>query len=98
MAREEANWLNVLEDDLTAEQSQAYADYKTAYKQAKALRQSFEGLMAVGTPAGQRMIFGYNFGKLSIAVVADDKPRKAKPVQQTLAQYLAAREGMGLNS
>lgn len=96
--REEANWLNLTTDDMTPEQAGAYEAYKAAYRKAKDLRKEYEGLMAIDVPTGQRMIFGYNFGRPSIAVVVDDKPHKAKPVQQTLAQYLAARQGMGLSS
>ena len=39
------------------------------------------------------MIFGYNFGKLSVAIVADDGKGKAKPQapKLNLAQFLASQ-------
>ena len=71
----------------------AYADYKQAYALMKEARQSFEDAMslAAALPDTSRLVFGYNFGKLSLAVVPNDKP-KAKPAAPagSLATFLAS--------
>lgn len=93
----DAVWIEIDITTLTSEQLEAYTAYKALYKDMKAQRQAFEASMAVGVPEGQRMIFGYNFGKLSISVVADDrKATKPKQAQMSLAQYLATRQAAGL--
>ena len=48
--------------------------------------------IAAELPVGKRMVCGYNFGKLSVAIVDDDrKPAKAQPAKQSLADFLAAQ-------
>lgn len=78
----EATWI-VLDPETLPKASQAqYRTYKTTYAEMKADRETFEnGLreaLAPKTPAGKRIVFGYNFGKLSIAMV-DDDAKKAAP-------------------
>jgi hypothetical protein len=62
----------------------------------KEARNNFEQSMAsaVELPEGKRLVFGYNFGKLSVAVVEDDKP-KAKAGAQSLSSYLAGMTQKG---
>lgn len=86
-----ANWLNVSLDDLSVTARREYEEYKTSYRIMKENRERFEGTMAKDNPVatGQRLVFGYNFGKLSLAVVADDQPRKQAKPKQSLADFLA---------
>lgn len=96
MAKHDADWITIDVTTLDADVLEAFAQYKDAYREMKELRGAFEKLMAADVPAGERMIFGYNFGKLSIAIVPDDrKPAKAKQSTQSLAEYLASRAQSG---
>lgn len=73
----------------------AYEHSKTLYREYKAAREAFENAMQEGVQEGERMVFGYNFGKLSVAIVPDDrKPVKAKSTQ-SLAEFLAAQAAGG---
>lgn len=87
---DKANWLDVDVNSLHIAASVAYNEYKALYRQAKEARETFETIMADANPvpAGKRLVFGYNFGKLSIAVVADDKPRKVAKAKVSLAEFL----------
>lgn len=86
-----ANWLNVSLDDISIQARHQYEQYKAAYRLMKEAREAFEGTMTRDNPVatGQRLVFGYNFGKLSLAVVADDQPRKQAKPKQSLADFLA---------
>lgn len=96
MARQEANWIEIDITTLQDDQLKAYDTYKMIYRDMKAARERFEQLMSRDVPEGERMIFGYNFGKLSVAIVPDDRaPKKAKASPQSLADYLASRHGSG---
>lgn len=96
MAKQDAQWVTIDPTTLDADVLEAYAQYKDAYREMKELRNAFEKAMAVDVPSGERMIFGYNFGKLSIAIVADDRvERKPKQATQSLADYLARRAAAG---
>lgn len=75
-----AVWTQIDTDTLPTPIAKQYANYKSAYAEMKAERKAFEdALTALLTiPAGKRAVFGYNFGKLSIAIVGDDaKPKSA---------------------
>ena len=64
----------------------------------KVQRQEFETMLsnAATLPEGKRMIFGYNFGKLSVAIVDDDrKPAKATPAKQSLSDFIASQVAAG---
>lgn len=94
----DAEWMTIDASTLSPAIAKAYAEYKEAYRMAKALREDFEKAMsdAAGLNGGKRLIFGYNFGKLSIAVVDDDrKPSKAKQSTLSLADFLARQEASG---
>lgn len=98
MARQEANWVELKVETLSEDMAQGYAKYKDIYRQMKEARQAFEDGMnkSAELPEGKRLVFGYNFGKLSVAIVDDDrKPTKAQAPKQTLAQFLAAQAGQG---
>lgn len=96
-----ANWVELDPASLEARAAKAYAMYKDMYRKAKEARLEFEQTMQedAGLPEGKRMIFGYNFGKLSVAVVADEgKPKKAVQAKQSLAQFIASQTQAGLKS
>lgn len=96
MAKQEANWVNIDIDSLDNHRKSAYEAYKRAYKVMKEHREQFETAMAQDIPQGQRMIFGYNFGKLSVAIVEDDrKVAKPKAQTQSLSQFLAQAKSHG---
>lgn len=97
----DAIWVEVDVASLSDGARKAYEAYKDMYRQMKAKREEFEGLIAkdAGVPEGKRMVFGYNFGKLSVAIVDDDrKPAKAKPAKLSLADYMAQMQRAGLRS
>lgn len=89
MAKQEANWVTIDVETLSDVQQMAYDEYKTSYRKMKANREAFEAEMSAGVPAGKRMVFGYNFGKLSVALVDDDRKAKAKATTASLADFLA---------
>lgn len=75
-----ATWTQIDTTTLPTPIAKQYANYKAAYVEMKAERKAFEdALTALLTiPSGKKAIFGYNFGKLSIAIVADEaKPKSA---------------------
>lgn len=75
-----ADWHNVDIDSLPKTIRDEYDAYKRSYAEMKAAREAFESAMrtalASATPAGKRLAFGYNFGKLSLAIV-DAAPAKS---------------------
>lgn len=85
------DWVELDANTLPQDAATAYAAYKDLYRKAKDYRQAFEAKMNEDAPEGKRMVFGYNFGKLSVALVdASDAPVKA-PAKRSLADYLAAQ-------
>jgi hypothetical protein len=93
-----ANWVELDPATLAPEMAAAYAEYKEMYRDMKAQRLRFETMLASAAelPDGKRMVFGYNFGKLSVAIVEDDrKPAKATPAKQSLAEFIAAQMASG---
>ena len=97
----DAVWQDIDVTTLSAEAQIAYDDYKQAQRKAAALRAEFETAVVNGLPIpqGKRMVFGYRFGKLSAALVEDDrKPAKPKQAKGSLADFLAAQSASGLNA
>lgn len=97
-AKSDAVWHEIDPSTLTNTIASAYADYKRIYADMKAARLQFEEGMqiAAGLPEGKRLVFGYNFGKLSVAIVDDDrKPAKATPAKQSLADFIASQASAG---
>jgi len=92
-----ADWTAIDPETLPAEVRMAYNAYKSAYRTMKAHREGFEAAMSAiaGLPADQRMVFGYNFGKLSVSVVPNDKPKPATKPTGSLADFLAAKRASG---
>ena len=92
--RTDAQWIEIDPSTLTGDAAKHYHAYKAIYKQMKEAREAFEGEMneLADCPAGKRLVFGYNFGKLSVAMVEDDRKAKTKTAcAQSLSQYLAAQ-------
>jgi hypothetical protein len=93
--KQDAVWTTIDPASLPQEAKALYDAYKTQYRVMKEAREAFENYVGKGVPKGQRMVFGYNFGKLSVALVVDDrKPKQAAP-KQTLAEFLAAQRDAG---
>lgn len=99
MARDnDANWQQVDPTTLPGSAGELYTDYVTKRRAAGAAKAAFEQEMnkLAELPAGLRMVFGYNFGKLSAAVVADDtKPSKPKAPTLSLAAFLQGQVSSG---
>lgn len=94
--RTDAVWVNIDPATLPEAQQRQYAEYKEAYRFMKELRTTFEDSMNSASPEGKRMVFGYNFGKLSVALVEDDrKVAKPKSATMTLADYMATMQAAG---
>lgn len=93
MAKSELNWLTIDIATLTTDQRKAWDAYKAQYAAMKAAREEFEHLIAkaANPPAGKRVVFGYNFGKLSVALADDDAKRSAKPSSSTSLADLVRR-------
>lgn len=89
----ELDWTEVDVATLSAVAQGAYQEMKETYRQYKADKARFETLVredyAIQTPAGLEMKFGYNFGKLSVALApVTERKAKAAP-RKSLADYLA---------
>lgn len=92
-----ASWQTIDPETLPSAVSKQYARYKETYKEMKADRDAFEQAMRdlAPAPAGKRLVFGYNFGKLSVALVDDtDKPATAKGTL-SLSAFLAGQTAQG---
>lgn len=76
-----ANWQTIDTETLPAPIAKQYAHYKESYAEMKAERKAFEDAVTdlISPPKGKRIAFGYNFGKLSVALVDDD----AKPASKS---------------
>ena len=96
-ARTELTWTEIDPASLSQDQSAAYLEYKLRYAAMKTARKTFEDAMQVHAPAGKRVVCGYNFGKLSVAL-AEAEVRKTKTEQQTLADFLTACAASGVRS
>lgn len=87
-----ANWQVVNVETLPTAIRDAYDAYKTAYAEMKAERDTFETLMrkalADATPKGKRLAIAYNFGKLSVAMVDDDRKASASPKSISLSDLI----------
>lgn len=96
----DANWATIDVTTLAPELAKAYATYKAGYQAMKAARLEFENAMsaAIEPPAGQRVIFGYNFGKLCVAIVDGEiaKP-KAAASTLTLSEWAAQQRAANRN-
>ena len=94
------DWANVDPNTLPATILASYNEYREAAKFAAQARTLFETAFssAVKPAKGQRVIFGYRFGKLSIAIVTDDKPATTHKGEQSLSDWLASRRASGIRT
>ncbi len=88
-------WVQVDVDTLTHDDRANYEAYKAAYRVMKEARVMFELGMQDQAPSGKRLVFGYNFGKLSVAMDAAQDAPKAKQGTLSLAAFLATQVQAG---
>lgn len=99
----ELKWITVDVSKISGELQAAYAGMKALYRQYAAAKAEFESAMQAAygdkLPADKELKFGYNFGKLSIAI-GPARERKAKRTQETasLGDWLEAQVQGGLQS
>ena len=97
-AQTQAEWQELDVETLPEELQLAYNVYKEAAREAAKLREAFESEMrealAEAMPKGKKAVFGYRFGKLSMAVVDDDAP-KAKTAKVGLGDWLKTQGNSG---
>jgi hypothetical protein len=93
MASEDWNEVDV--GELPEAIQHQYGQMKAIYRQYKAEKDVFEGKMqalyAGQMPEGRELKFGYNFGKLSVAVGEKREKKAAKP-KQSLTDWLAEQQ------
>lgn len=88
-----ADWREVDAETLPNGLKVLYSDYKSAQRLATDSRTAFEAAFTemASVPTGQRLGFGYRFGKLSVAVLPDDRPlAKPRKAALTLADLSSA--------
>lgn len=78
-AKVEHAWMDLNVNSLEGDAKALFDAYKDQYRAMKAAREAFEAelsAMLLTDRQGQRVVFNYNFGKLSIAFAdALDKPK-----------------------
>lgn len=99
--KSELQWCNVnIDSELSDDCRELYDASKEAYKAYKAARGAFEDAMqtsfGASLPDSQELKFGYNFGKLSVAIgPKTQRKSKSEAPKQTLAEFLAAQAESG---
>lgn len=99
----ELKWTTVDVSKLGGELQMQYNGMKALYRQYAAAKAEFESAMQAAfgdkLPGGKELKFGYNFGKLSIAV-GPARERKQRKTQETasLEDWLEAQAQGGLRS
>jgi len=93
-ARSDLTWTEIDPASLPAHVAKQYEAYKTSYRAMKAEREAFEALVNKGAPKGKRIVCGYNFGKLSLAL-ADQESKPERKAQGSLADFLQAQHANG---
>ena len=88
----ELEWTQLDPSSLSPELRKAYDAYRDAARHANALREAFERQMTVAIDPldGEKVVFGYRFGKLSLAIAPADKPRKPSAAV-SLADFIGKR-------
>lgn len=92
-----ANWQTIDPATLPAPIAKQYDRYKEAYREMKAERSAFEDAMKglITVAQNQRVVFGYNFGKLSIALVEGEIKPVTKSGAQSLSDFLKSQATLG---
>jgi len=85
-------WTQLDPSTLSPELRKAYDAYRDAARHANALREAFERAMttAIDPLDTEKVVFGYRFGKLSLAIAPADKPRKPSAAV-SLADFIGKR-------
>ena len=88
----ELEWTQLDPSSLSPELRKAYDAYRDAARHANALREAFERQMTVAIDPldSEKVVFGYRFGKLSLAIAPADKPRKPSAAV-SLADFIGKR-------
>ena len=88
----ELEWTQLDPASLSPDLRKAYDAYKEAAKAANSLREAFERAMTVAIDPldTEKVVFGYRFGKLSLAIAPADKPRKPSAAV-SLAEFIGKR-------
>ncbi len=92
-AKSDAVWQEIDPASLPEAQGGLYQEYKAQYRAMKEAREAFEASFAPAAPAGKRFVFGYNFGKLSMALVEDDRKPAQPKATLSLQDYLKREAG-----
>lgn len=88
-----SDWTELNVETLPAQARMAYNKLKQAREAARVAKDAFETAARDGmdVPNGVRVVFAYNFGKLSIALAPDDaKQGKASAKAVSLTDWLKA--------
>ena len=88
----ELEWTQLDPASLSPELRKAYDAYREAARSANALREAFERQMtaAIDPLDTEKVVFGYRFGKLSLAIAPADRPRKPSAAV-SLADFIGKR-------
>ena len=86
------DWTQLDPSTLSPELRAKYDAYKEAARHAESLRKTFEAAMtnAIDPMDGEKVVFGYRFGKLSLAIAPADRPRKPSAAV-SLADFIGKR-------
>lgn len=96
--KRDAVWIEIDPTTLSKEVKADYDAYKEEYRLAKIARETFEESLraTVEVPQGKKLVFGYNFGKLSVAIVDDDGRRSsAGKSAMSLSAFMKSQESAG---
>ena len=88
----ELEWTQLDPSSLSPDLRKAYDAYRDAARHANSLREAFERAMTVAIDPldTEKVVFGYRFGKLSLAIAPADKPRKPSAAV-SLADFIGKR-------
>jgi hypothetical protein len=79
MTNDKLSWLEISVADLTSDNQKLYASLKKAQEQTAKIRSDFEAAVrtqaASMVPEGNDLAFSYRFGKISVALVPQEKPK-----------------------
>ena len=92
-------WKNDVDvESLGEDLAEYYNEYRKARKYANDCRINFESAMQSLASPGHKLVFNYQFGKLSVAEVVgtftQDKPKASKP-KESLQDWLAKQRSNG---
>ena len=85
-------WTQLDPSSLSPDLRKAYDAYRDAARHANTLREAFERQMTVAIDPmdNEKVVFGYRFGKLSLAIAPADKLRKPSAAI-SLADFIGKR-------